>query len=235
MIDWEAVGRHLRDAAEGNATAWQTAQAALHPELVRLARRQPIGRLKDDRDSAHDVAARVLERIHANEFRALKRLFASETEPVLQAWIRVLVRTTAIDLMRTHSEYQRQRDGVGGWISLVSLASNPGAVVPSSLVEKQREVERFLANAVDEAKQLDGNDDASTVLAARWQIENVHVRRLLQKGSRYLPVLQRVLAGQSHGEVADALSLTRREIELTVGYIEEFLAARGFGRPETPA
>jgi len=226
------VAEQLRQVANGDEARWPAAQALIHPELVRLARRQPIGRLRDDHDSAHEVAARVLERMHANDFRALKRLFESETVPVVQAWIRVLVRSAAIDVMRQHTEYQRASPTrASGWISLVSLASSPGSPAPASLVDKQRDLERFLARAQEEAAAVAGTDDAANVLARRWEIEPVQARRLLQKGERYVPILRLVLAGHSYPEVAEQLSLTRREIELTVQYIEEFLEARGFARP----
>jgi DNA-directed RNA polymerase specialized sigma24 family protein len=57
------------------------------------------------------------------------------------------------------------------------------------------------------------------------------VRRLVQKGTQYLGVLGAVLEGHSYPETADKLGITRREVELTVRYIEELLQARGFGAP----
>lgn len=231
MISWDAVARQLRMVAEHEGDGWPAAQALLHPELVRLARRQPIGRLRGDVDAAHEVAARVLERICAHDFRALKRLFETDREPVMQAWIRVLVRTAAIDVMRQHSEYRRGSSREEpGWVSLASLVTSPGAPLPSSLVQKQQELERFLATALQQvaaAREAHG-DDATTLLAARWRVEALHVRRALTKGERYLPVLTLVLAGHSYPEVAKQLGLTRREVELVVQYVEELLAARGF-------
>jgi len=218
MIDWGALASQLRAVANGDLAGWPAAQQALHPELVQLARRAPIGRLRDDRDAAHEVAARVLERLHAHEFRAIKRLFATETEPVVRAWIQVIVRTAAIDVMRAQPEYQRAKTK---WISLATLASNPGSPAPASLVEKQREVERFLERAIEEAEAPD--------IAERWKIDPKHVRRLATKGERYLPVLRLVLAGHSYPEVATQLGFTRREVELVVEYIEELLQVRGFG------
>lgn len=222
MIDWDAVASQLRTVAAGAVDAWPAVQGALYPELIRLARLQPIGRLKSDVDATHEVAARVLERIHAHDYRALKRLFATDQEPVVRAWIRVLVHTAAIDVMRQHAEYQRRSEKrEAGWISLATLTSKPGASPPASLVEKQRELERFLVRALEEHAESD--------IAARWNIEPVHVKRLATKGARYLPVLRLVLAGHSYPEVAAQLDLTRREVELVIQYIEEFLEARRFG------
>jgi hypothetical protein len=39
-----------------------------------------------------------------------------------------------------------------------------------------------------------------------------------------------VLAGHSYPEVAAALTITRREVELTVRCLEDLLAARGFAK-----
>ncbi len=230
MISWDEVARQLRTVAEQAGEGWPAAQAVLHPELVRLARRQPIGRLRGDVDAAHEVAARVLERICAHDFRALKRLFETDREPVVQAWIRVLVRTAAIDVMRQHSEYRRGTSREEpGWVSLASLVTSPGSPQPS-LVQKQQELERFLASALQQvAATIETHgDDATTVLAARWRVEPLHVRRAQTKGDRYLPVLKLVLAGHSYPEVAKQLSLTRREVELVIQYIEELVSARGF-------
>jgi hypothetical protein len=224
MIDWELLASQLRVVANGDLAQWPQIQTMLHPELVRLARQAPIGRLRGDVDAAHEVAARVLERLHAHELRAVKRLFSTEREPVVRAWIQVLVRTTAIDVMRQHAEYQRGSPRrAAGWVSLATLASDFGALAATSLVEKQRDLERFLARAIDEAAEATPDE-----LAARWQIEAIHTRRLVTKGPRYLPVLRLVLAGHSYPEVATQLSLTRREVELVVAYIEELLHARGF-------
>ncbi|MFN0248662.1 MAG: hypothetical protein ACKV2T_17365 [Kofleriaceae bacterium] len=232
-MDWDAISEQLRELAE-RGVGWEDVQGSLHAELVRLARRQPIGRLRDDRDAAHEIATRVLERMHANEFRAVKRLFATEKAPVVRAWIHVLVRTAAVDVMRAHAEYQRgSASRAPGWVSLASLASSPGSPAPSSLVEKQRDLERFIERAIAEATAAvnDHAGDAPELLATRWQVEPIQAKRLVAKGSRYLPVLRLVLAGHSYPEVASVLSLTRREVELVVGYLEQFLQARGFGKP----
>ncbi len=228
MINWTTITQQLRTVAAQEGEGWPAVQAALHPELLRLARQQRIGRLRDDRDAAHDIATRVLERIHAHEFRALKRLFDTEHEPVVQAWIRVLVRTAAIDTMRQHAEYRRGADP--GWVSLATLASSPNAPPPSSLTEKQRDLARFLERALAEyaAAVTEHGANAVAILAARWAVDPVQVRRVGSKGERYLPVLRLVLLGYSYPEVGAQLDLTRREVELVVQYIEEMLSARRF-------
>ena len=231
MADWSAIAAQLRAVAEQGDPAWPTLQAALHGELARLARFQPIGRLRRDVDAPHEIVARVLSRLHANDYRAIKKLFAADQPPEVQAWIRVLVRSAAIDFMREHTDYVRGSvRQEAGWISLNTLASTDGTPRANSLVEKQREVERFLTQALEAARQAvdEHGDDAASALALAWKIEPLQARRLVKKGAQYLPILRLVLAGHSYPEVAATLDITRREVELIVSYIEAFLQARRF-------
>lgn len=231
--DWAELEVRLRAVATEGDAAWPALQASLHGELVRLARFQPIGRLRSDVDAAADVAVRVLARLHANDYAVVKRLIATTPLPPLRAWVRVLVRTAAIDLMRAHAEYVRGNGReTGGWISLATLASQPGAAAPDSLVEKQRELERFLGATLEAVERAvaEHGDDAVGVLSSAWRVAPTQVRRLVRGGARYLPVLRLVLAGHSYPEIAKVLSTTRRDVELIVGYIEELLRARRFGQ-----
>jgi hypothetical protein len=144
------------------------------------------------------------------------------------------LKRSAIDYMRESPEYERatvKRDH--RWISLASLSSSQGPVAaqPDSLVEKREEVTAFVKAAVDraaEAKHAHGEDDAIARLALEWKIGRIQVRRLLARGEQYVTVLDLVLAGFSYPEVAEKLARSRREVELTVRYLEELLAARGF-------
>lgn len=225
----------FRAVAQTGEAAWKALAAALFPAVTKIARRQPIGRLRNDQDAAHEIATRVLERLHAKEFSAIKKLCAADPPPTLEAWLRVLVRNAAIDVVRDAPEFERKtqtRDA--GWISLATLTTTPGAV-PDSLVEKRRSVIAFIAAAVARAEALRAAlapdkdpDEVLAVLAAEWNIGRIHVRRLVQRGERYLAVIEPVLAGHSYPEVAEQLGVTRREVELTVQYIEELLAARRF-------
>lgn len=221
----------FRAVASGGEPAWQALAAALHPAVLRLASHQPIGRLRNDKDATHEIATRVLERLHAREFSAIKKLCAAQNAPSLEAWLRVLVKNAAIDVVRDAPEFERKtvaRDA--RWISLDTLASTPGAV-PDSLVEKRRAVIAFITAAVERmeavAREKSG-DEVLAALATEWGINRIHVRRLVQRGARYLAVIEAVLAGYSYPEVAAQLDSTRREVELTVQYIEELLAARRF-------
>jgi len=57
-----------------------------------------------------------------------------------------------------------------------------------------------------------------------WEL--FHVRRLATKGAQFLAVLVAVLEGRAQQEIAASLAITRREVELTVRYLEELLQAR---------
>lgn len=221
----------FRAVAATGETAWKDLAAALFPAVLRLASRQPIGRLRNDKDAAHEIATRVLERLHAREFAAIHKLCSVDPPPTLEAWLRVLVRNAAIDVVRDSPEFERKtQTREAGWISLATLTSSPGAA-PDSLVEKRRAVISFIAAAVarvDAVAKDKPPDDVLGIVAAEWGIARIHVRRLLQRGARYLEVIEAVLAGHSYPEVAEQLGSTRREIELTVQYIEELLAARRF-------
>lgn len=221
----------FRAVADQGEAAWQALAATLFPALLKLAGHQPIGRLRTDKDAAHEIATRVLERLHAREFAAIHKLCAAEPRPTLEAWLRVLVRNAAFDVVRAAPEFERateQRDA--RWISLATLTSSPGAP-PDSLVEKRRAVIAFVAAAVARVAAVAKDktaDDVLAALSAEWGIARIHVRRLLQRGPHYVEVIEAVLAGHSYPEVAEQLQRTRREIELVVQYIEELLAARRF-------
>ena len=229
---WDAVERLLAAVVDGGDGAWAALQATLHGELVRLARLQPIGRLRGDVDAAHEIALRVLARLHARDFAAIRRRAAAEAPPPVRAWIRVLVRTTAIDYMRQHADYVRgSAQRAPGWVSLATWASRPGVEEPRSLVEKRRDLERFIERMLDEANQARAsNDDPAAVLAVAWKVAPLHARRVLKNGARYMPVLQLVLAGYSYPEIAAQLACSRREVELVVEYLEELVSVRGFAR-----
>jgi len=214
-------------ADKGDEGAWQALLSKLDPELALMARRQPIGRLRDREDTPREIVMRTISRLHAKGYAAIKKLVTLEPTPELQAWLRVLVKRSAIDYMRESPEYERataKRDH--RWISLASLSSSQGPVAaqPDSLVEKRQEVTAFVEAAAERAaaeKQANGDDDAIAVLALEWKIARIQVRRLLARGEQYVTVLALVLAGFSYPEVAEKLGLSRREVELTVRYLEE--------------
>ena len=221
----------FRAVAQSGESAWQALAAALFPALLPIASYQPIGRMKKDRDAPPEIATRVLERLHAKEFAAIHKLCAADPPPPLEAWLRVLVRHAAIDTIRDEPEFERateRRDA--RWISLDTLVSTPGAA-PDSLVEKRRAVIAFIAAAVARVEAVSrekSGDDVLAALATEWGIARIHVRRLVQRGARYLAVIEAVLDGHSYPEVASQQGVTRREVELTVQYVEELLAARRF-------
>lgn len=224
----------IRAVARDGDAAWQALAAELEPIVVAMARNQPIGRLRDHDDSPREILTRVLARLYNRNFEAIRRLCDVTPEPELLAWLRVVVRRAAIDYMRESPEFERgNTKREHGWISLATLSSR-AAAQQDTLVAKRDEVLAFVRDAVDRAAgdaREHGRDEAIARLALAWQIERTHVRRLITRGEQYTQVLDAFLAGMSYPEVAARIGRTKREVELTVRYIEEFLQARRFGEP----
>jgi DNA-directed RNA polymerase specialized sigma24 family protein len=221
----------LRAVSTGGDVAWGPLLIALEPELSRLSRRQPIGRLRDHADSPREIMMRVIERLRSHEFAAIKKLCARDPAPPLSAWLRLLVRRAAVDYLRSSPEFVRgSKTREPGWISLSTLRSGSEAAGPDSLAEKRRDVIRFMTEAVErsEAERREHGEDAIGRLATEWAVQRIHVRRLLDRGQQYLRVLAAVFEGSSYPEIARQLAITRREVELTVRYIEELLRERNF-------
>lgn len=223
----------FRAVVETGDPAWQPLLVELEPELMVMARNQPIGRLRDREDSPREIVTRVVARLHARKYAAILKLCALEPTPELRAWLRVLVRRSAIDYMREHPEFDRgNAERPPRWISLASLGSGEAvAIDPSSLAQKRAQVIAFIRESVDEAKRAfeTEGDDALFRLALEWKVTRIHVRRVTTRGEQYITVLTNVLEGSSYPETALKVGISRREVELTVRYIEELLRARGFG------
>ena len=236
-MDWDHIGVLMKAVAESGDDAWHPLLEALQPELLRIARRQPIGRLRDLEDTPHEIVTRVFARLHSRDYAAVRKVVGLENPPPLRAWFRVLVKRSAIDYLREQPEFERRGAEGPGWYSLITLTTGAGAANPDTLSEKKREVLRFLGEAVDRARgELEKNgEDSYNQLALEWGIARIHVRRLAKKGERFVAVLESVLAGRSYPETAKLLDLSRREVELSVRYIEEMLNARGFGRAAASA
>lgn len=229
---WDLV----RAVATTGDAAWQALVLALEPELAEFSKRQPIGRLRDREDSPREIVTRVLARLHARDYAAVRKLCALDPPPVLRAWLRVLVRRSAIDYMREHPEFDRgNANRAPRWISLASYTSGEHvAADPSSLVQKRAEVSAFVREMVEcaAAEHQAHGEEALSRLALEWRVPRVHVRRLIARGEQYVAVLASVLEGASYAETATRVGRTLREVELTVRYIEELLRARGFGSSE---
>jgi len=231
LSEWDRISGLLHGVAEGQPNAWPELLALLGPQLDRMTRNQPVGRLRHDEDVQRDIVASVIAKLYADEHRVIKKLVAAEPQPVLQAWFRVLVRRAAIDIMRGRPEFRRGgKEKQPGWVSLATLVTRDGANAPSSLIAKQREVSMFMARSLKEASAAIASegDQAAAVLAAQWKIAVVHSRRLVKRVEYFGEVLELVFAGHSYVEIAKQMGLSRREVELIVGYIEEFFHARGF-------
>jgi DNA-directed RNA polymerase specialized sigma24 family protein len=221
---WELFRAVARDGA-----VWPDLMAALEPELVAMAKRAPIGRLRGREDSPRDIVTRVFDRLHAREFAAVVKLCAMDPPPELRAWLRVVVRRAAIDYMRQSPEFARATAArPADWVSLATLTSLTPTPAPNSLAGKRElvvgTVRDMIARAVAEVAAR--GDDAYTRLATEWGIPRIHVRRLATRGDELMSVLVGVLAGHTQADLAAKLSLSRREVELAVRNLEELLQAR---------
>lgn len=231
-MDWDRVGELMRAVAASGDEAWPTLLEALQPELLKIARRQPIGRLRDLEDTPHEIVTRVFTRLHNRDYAAIKKLVAMDEPPPLRAWFRVLIKRCAIDYLREQPEFERRGADGPGWYSLITLTTGAGTANPDTLSEKRREVIRFVKEAVERARVgfEEGGEDSYNKIALEWGVARIHVRRLAKKGERFVAVLESVLQGRSYPETAALLDLSRREVELSIRYIEELLNARNFAR-----
>ena len=218
----------LRAVVASGDAAWPVLLAGLEPMLSGFARRQPIGRLRDREDTPREIVTRVFARLHARDYAAVRKLCSLDPAPELRAWLRVLVRRSAIDYMREAPEFERSANR---WVSLATLSSGAPSPGPDSLVGKRIELMAFVRAALDRARGefAAHGEFAFTRLALEWRIARIHVRRLVTRGDQFVAVLAAVLEGHSYPEIAQRLAITRREVELTVRYLEEMLRERGFG------
>jgi DNA-directed RNA polymerase specialized sigma24 family protein len=235
--DSQQLWQLFRAVPEGGDAAWKALLVELEPELALMARRQPIGRLRDREDTPREIVTRVIARLFSRDHTAIKKLCSIDPPPELRAWLRVLVRRSAIDYMREHPEFERGNvERAPRWVSLASFNSGENAAAdPSSLAEKRAQLLGFIREAVEQAKAEHAahGEDALFRLALEWKITRIHVRRIVARGDQYLQVLSAVLEGNSYPEIAEHLGVTRREVELTVRYIEDLLRARKFGADAT--
>jgi len=227
LVPDQTLWQLLRAVVADGDAAWPPLLAALEPMVALFARRQPIGRLRDREDTPREIVARVFARLYARDYAAVRKLCAMDPAPELRAWLRVLVRRSAIDYMREAPEFERSANR---WVSLATLSSGAPSPDPDSLAGKRSELLSFVRASVNRARTelAEHGELAYTRLALEWKVARIHVRRLATRGEQYLAVLSGVLEGHSYPEVAERLAITRREVELTVRYLEELLRERGF-------
>jgi DNA-directed RNA polymerase specialized sigma24 family protein len=233
VADDAALWELFRAVARGDRDAWPALMAALEPQLLVMAKRAPIGRLRTRDDSPRDIVAAVFARLHARDYAAIRALCDGEPVAELGAWLRVIVRRAAIDYMRGTPEFARgtpQR--APGWVSLASLSSSAQGPAVDSRANKRElitmTVREMVARTAAEVKAH--GDDAYAVLALEWKIPRLHIRRLASRGEQFLVVLAGVFDGSTQQEIAERLGISRREVELTVRYLEQLLQAR-FSEP----
>jgi len=228
---WDQIEQHMRDVVQSDPEAWGQLLLALMPKLEEITRKQPIGRLNRDEDVRRDILVSVIAKLHSGEYRAIKKYLARDNPPPIRIWLRVLARSAAIDVMRRHPEFSPgNKERLPRWFSLATLISGHGIVVPDTLLAKKREAELFLKHTMQESREAMANhgENAAMALAQTWNIKPLHTRRLIKRIDSFEETFQLSLAGHTYGEIAEKMSRSRREVELTVGYLEEFFQARGF-------
>ena len=105
--DWNHIQALMREVVDHGDASWHALLTALDPQLISFAKRQPIGRLRELEDTPREIVTRVLARLHANHYAALRKMLAEDPPPHPRAWLRVLVRRAAIDYMRAQPEFVR--------------------------------------------------------------------------------------------------------------------------------
>lgn len=223
---------HIQDLAErvgaGDAAAWAPLMQALEPRLQVLVRYQRLGRLRSREDDLRNVVVAVFEKLRRRDHHVLRAYAAMPGRPSFEAWIRRVVRSVAIDYLRGHDEYRRAAaaDGSGErWVSLHALTGSGLAMAPASAEARRREVLDALAATVAAAAEIKRGADVAAV-ASRLGVAPLHVRRAADRGERMQAVVELLFQGHRHGSIADALGLTRREVELALEHVEELLVAR---------
>jgi DNA-directed RNA polymerase specialized sigma24 family protein len=225
---------HIQDLAErvgaGDTAAWPPLMQALEPKLQVLVRYQRLGRLRSREDDLRNVVVAVFEKLRRRDHHVLRAYAAMPGRPSFEAWIRRVVRSVAIDYLRGHDEYRRPAagaaDGSGErWVSLHALTGSGLAMAPASAEARRREVLDALAATVAAAAEIQHGADVAAV-ATRLGVAPLHVRRAAERGARMQAVVELLFQGHRHGSIADALGLTRREVELALEHVEELLVAR---------
>lgn len=249
---WPAAAQLVERICAGDTSAWPALLELIEPRLRVWVRYQKIGRLRRREDDLHNIVVEVLDKLSRDDFRVLRGYAAMSGQPSFQGWLRRVLRSCAIDYLRRHPEYRRSGrppvsgDGASGdgspgdgspgdgsgvsegrWFTLQTLTTGIAQNPMDSVVDKRRQVRAALAQHIAEARALQSkNPDAIAILAERWRVDTRHVKRLLERGERMQQVIELLFTGYRHNDIADQLGLSRREVELALKYVEEFLSAR---------
>jgi hypothetical protein len=158
----EVGGEPLRDLVgrvlAGDGAAWKRLWAASERLLLAIAgSRRSTGPLGADVDERHEIPLRVMGRIHAHGFRALRR-FADTwggDEPALRRWLAKMARREAAGHVRAHAHYLGRSSPFGCWVRLSPIVTDPTA--PDVDVGAMLDLARILRGApqVLDGAQLD--------------------------------------------------------------------------------
>jgi hypothetical protein len=148
----EAGGEPLCDLVAkviaGDEAAWKQLWAASERLLLAIAGSpRATGPLAADEDERQKVADRVMRRVRAHGFRAL-RTFAKSwggDEPALRRWLAKVARRECARHVRTHSHYLGRSSPFGRWAQLSPIVTDP--VAPRVDVGDMLDLARVLRRA----------------------------------------------------------------------------------------
>jgi hypothetical protein len=167
----------------GSVDAWQALWLAVEPLLWDLtARFRLTSRLCRSEEDRRNIVLGVMERLHADDFRRLRRFRASLDESGdrrgggFEPWLATMAARAAVSYLRAHPEYARGADhGRSRWVELEPM--------PTDLEDARADPARDVA--------------ASSLLA--------EARRILRQDQ--LEALLLWLSGRDHAEMAQGLGL----------------------------
>jgi DNA-directed RNA polymerase specialized sigma24 family protein len=142
----ELIDRTLR----GDEGAWGALVELVHPRVVRLCLRRAGASYRSE-DAAHDVAARVVERLEHDDYAALRHYVRAREkypESSFGRWLSTVVGNTYVDWVRRLPEASRVRVPGGRAIHMADVVSMGDAIDPASPragVDRVVEVRRILA------------------------------------------------------------------------------------------
>lgn len=105
---------------EGDQGAWRRLWLILEPQIETIARKRHLtGRLCEREDERGNIVVAVMDRLRADDFRHLRAFLSSRAQresSSFTTWFTSFATRTAIDYVRTHSEYERPSHADAGTV-----------------------------------------------------------------------------------------------------------------------
>jgi hypothetical protein len=126
-LDIEAL---VPAAVAGDGEAWRRLWQGVEPRLGALVRKPRFaGRLSTDEDDVRNILLEVMDRLHEDDFRRLRRYLAARADKpgmTFMPWLIVVTKRIAVDYLRAHAEYldKRRSDSTaspGKWVERGSM------------------------------------------------------------------------------------------------------------------